>query len=170
MIGSMVNLTERRTAERERDRFFALSADMFGRALLIAVFGLARLANAQSNFARPALDWMTVHTHYFEVHYPAPMNPSRPFILRPVATTLLMIVLNVTLFSIVPKGFFPQQDTGRLYGAIQAGDDVSFQAMKGKLAAVVDVVRKDPAVANVLAFTGGGSAKNSARMRSRIAC
>ena len=45
-----------------------------GRALLIAVFGIARLANAQSNFARPALDWMTVHTRYFEVHYPAPMT------------------------------------------------------------------------------------------------
>ena len=43
------------------------------RVLLIALLGIARLANAQSNFARPALDWMTVRTRYFEVHYPAPM-------------------------------------------------------------------------------------------------
>jgi len=44
------------------------------RVLLIALFGVTRLANAQSNFARPALDWMTVRTRYFEVHYPAPMG------------------------------------------------------------------------------------------------
>jgi len=43
------------------------------RVLLIALLGITRLANAQSNFARPALDWMTVRTRYFEVHYPAPM-------------------------------------------------------------------------------------------------
>jgi Tol biopolymer transport system component len=43
------------------------------RVLLIALLGITRLANAQSNFARPALDWMTVRTRYFEVHYPTPM-------------------------------------------------------------------------------------------------
>ena len=81
-----------------------------------------------------------------------------------VVTTLVMIALNVALFAKVPKGFFPQQDTGRLAGAVQAADDVSFQAMQRKLADVVDVIRADPGVQNVLAFTGGGSAKNSARV------
>jgi len=85
-----------------------------------------------------------------------------------IAATALMVVLNVTLFMIVPKGFFPQQDTGRLVGGIQAAQDVSFQAMQRKLQEAVDVIRKDPAVENVLAFTGGGggggSAKNTARM------
>jgi multidrug efflux pump len=85
-----------------------------------------------------------------------------------LATLLLTVATNVYLFGIVPKGFFPQQDTGRLVGTIQAAEDVSFQAMAQKLRAVVDVIRKDPAIENVIAFTGGGggggNAKNSARM------
>jgi multidrug efflux pump len=60
------------------------------------------------------------------------------------------------LFAIVPKGFFPQQDTGRLNGSIQAAQDISFTAMRQKLADLVDIVRQDPAVESVLGFTGGG--------------
>ena len=66
------------------------------------------------------------------------------------------ICLNVYLYIIVPKGFFPQQDTGRLIGNIQADQSISFQAMRQKLAAFVEIVRQDPAVENVTAFTGGG--------------
>jgi len=66
------------------------------------------------------------------------------------------ICLNVYLYMIVPKGFFPQQDTGRLMGNIQADQSISFQAMRQKLAAFVEIVRADPAVENVTAFTGGG--------------
>ncbi len=66
------------------------------------------------------------------------------------------ICLNVYLYIIVPKGFFPQQDTGRLVGNIQADQSISFQAMRQKLAAFVEIVRADPAVENVTAFTGGG--------------
>jgi len=66
------------------------------------------------------------------------------------------ICLNVYLYVIVPKGFFPQQDTGRLVGNIQADQSISFQAMRQKLAAFVEIVRADPAVVNVTAFTGGG--------------
>ena len=66
------------------------------------------------------------------------------------------ICLNVYLYIIVPKGFFPQQDTGRLVGNIQADQSISFQAMRQKLAAFVEIVRADPAVENVIAFTGGG--------------
>ncbi|HTT07182.1 MAG TPA: efflux RND transporter permease subunit [Gammaproteobacteria bacterium] len=66
-----------------------------------------------------------------------------------------MIVLNVYLFIIVPKGFFPQQDTGRLLGGIQADQSTSFQAMQGKLAQFLAVIKKDPAVDDVVAFTGG---------------
>ncbi|MEK7877837.1 MAG: efflux RND transporter permease subunit, partial [Pseudomonadota bacterium] len=66
------------------------------------------------------------------------------------------ICLNVYLYVIVPKGFFPQQDTGRLVGNIQADQSISFQAMRQKLAAFVEIVRADPAVENVIAFTGGG--------------
>jgi multidrug efflux pump len=73
-----------------------------------------------------------------------------------------VIALNVYLFIRVPKGFFPQQDTGRLSGSIQADQSTSFQAMNDKLLAMIDVVKTDPAVANVVGFTGGQT--NTARL------
>ena len=66
------------------------------------------------------------------------------------------ICLNVYLYIIVPKGFFPQQDTGRLVGNIQADQSISFQAMRQKVADFVGIVRQNPDVADVVAFTGGG--------------
>jgi len=61
-----------------------------------------------------------------------------------------------TSFHGVPKAFFPQQDTGRMVGSIQADQGISFQAMQQKLADFIDIVRRDPAVENVVGFTGGG--------------
>jgi multidrug efflux pump len=71
------------------------------------------------------------------------------------------IVLNVYLYVVVPKGFFPQQDTGRLNGAIRADQSISFQAMSIKLKRFVDIVGKDPAVDLVMGFSGGGSRNNA---------
>ena len=71
--------------------------------------------------------------------------------------------LNVYLYTIVPKGFFPQQDTGRMTGFIQADQSISFQAMQQKVASFIAIVRSDPAVENVVAFTGGGQ-RNSGFM------
>jgi multidrug efflux pump len=68
---------------------------------------------------------------------------------------LVTICLNVYLYIIIPKGFFPQQDTGRLIGFIQADQSISFQAMRQKLAGFIDILRADPAVDNVVGFTGG---------------
>jgi multidrug efflux pump len=86
--------------------------------------------------------------------------------LRHTRIVMLMFIgavaLNVWLFVIVPKGFFPQQDTGRLFGSLNADQSISFQAMTKKMAQAVDVVRADPAVANVSAFTGGGRGQNAA--------
>ncbi len=65
--------------------------------------------------------------------------------------------LNVWLFVIIPKGFFPLQDTGRLIGSMQADQSTSFQAMQQKLDQMVAIVRSDPAVASVVGFTGQGS-------------
>jgi multidrug efflux pump len=82
--------------------------------------------------------------------------------------TLGTIGLNVYLFIVVPKGFFPQQDAGRLTGSIQAEQDISFPAMREKMGQFVNVVMADPAVGNVVAFTGGGgqggSTTNTGRM------
>jgi multidrug efflux pump len=71
---------------------------------------------------------------------------------------LAVIGLNVYLYIAVPKGFFPQQDSGRIAGGIRADQSISFQAMQGKLKQLVDIIRVDPAVATVVGFTGGGRA------------
>ena len=73
-----------------------------------------------------------------------------------LGVTILTIAVNVYLFVVVPKGFFPQQDTGRLAGMVQAAQDISFQAMRDKLGQIVEIIRSDPAVENVIGFTGGG--------------
>jgi len=74
---------------------------------------------------------------------------------------LITIGFNIYLFNIVPKGFFPQQDNGTIFGGIQGSQDISFQAMQVATKRIVDVVRTDPAVENVMAFTGGNGASNS---------
>ncbi|MGA8864071.1 MAG: efflux RND transporter permease subunit, partial [Gallionella sp.] len=67
------------------------------------------------------------------------------------------LALNVYLYQVVPKGFFPTQDTGLVIGNIQADQAISFQAMSQKLKDVVAIINHDPATENVVAFTGGGS-------------
>jgi multidrug efflux pump len=87
-----------------------------------------------------------------------------------LAITVLTVCLNIYLFTIVPKGFFPQQDTGRLNGTLLADQDISFQAMRQKLLQFVRICKEDPGIDNVEAFTGvagssgGGVATNTARM------
>ncbi|MDL2339088.1 MAG: efflux RND transporter permease subunit, partial [Pseudomonadota bacterium] len=71
---------------------------------------------------------------------------------------LAVIGLNAYLFSAAPKGFFPQQDTGQINGGLRADQSISFQAMQGKLRQLVDIIRRDPAVATVVGFTGGSRA------------
>jgi multidrug efflux pump len=77
--------------------------------------------------------------------------------------TILVACLSVYLYVIVPKGFFPQQDTGRLQGTVQAAQDISFQAMSGKMEQFVKIILKDPAVDTAVGFAGGGSATNQGR-------
>jgi multidrug efflux pump len=78
-----------------------------------------------------------------------------------LASLFAAIAGTVALYVIVPKGFMPQQDTGRLQGALQADQSISFQAMRAKLDAFDKILRADPAVDHVVAFTGGGQ-RNSA--------
>ncbi len=66
----------------------------------------------------------------------------------------LSVVLNVALFTVIPKGFFPEEDTGRLMGGIQADQSTSFQAMQAKLTQMVSIVQHNPAVEHVVGFTG----------------
>ncbi|RFC37858.1 MAG: multidrug efflux pump [Candidatus Nitrotoga sp. SPKER] len=104
-----------------------------------------RIFNALLNGYRVSLDWALVH--------------GRIMLLILLAT----ICLNIYLYTAIPKGFFPQQDTGRLTGNIQADQSISFQAMRDKLATFVNIVGQDPAVNSVVGFTGGGQV-NTGRM------
>ncbi|HET6194703.1 MAG TPA: efflux RND transporter permease subunit, partial [Acetobacteraceae bacterium] len=80
-------------------------------------------------------------------------------VLRHPRLTMLVflgtIILNVFLYVEIPKGFFPQQDTGRIIGGIRADQSISFQSMRRKFRQFVGLIRDDPAVANVVGFTGG---------------
>ena len=71
------------------------------------------------------------------------------------------VALNVYLFIIVPKGFFPQQDTGRLSGSTRASQDISFDAMSVKQSQLAQMVLDDPAIGSVTAFAGGGRNSNN---------
>jgi multidrug efflux pump len=81
---------------------------------------------------------------------------------------ILTFALNIYLFVVIPKGFFPQQDTGRLQGQIRAQQDTSFMSMKGKMQQMLDIVTKDRAVDAAASFLGGGgpggSSSNQANM------
>jgi multidrug efflux pump len=74
-----------------------------------------------------------------------------------LAALVAALALSVYLFTVIPKGFFPTQDTGRIVGSIFGDQSISFQAMREKLDRFVDIVQKDPAVESVAGFTGGGS-------------
>ncbi|HET6828712.1 MAG TPA: efflux RND transporter permease subunit, partial [Ramlibacter sp.] len=69
-----------------------------------------------------------------------------------------VVALNGYLLVKIPKGYFPQQDTGQLQGGLRADQSISFQAMQDKLRQLVDIIRSDPAVDTVVGFTGGGRA------------
>ena len=87
--------------------------------------------------------------------------------LRHSAVMLLVLIatvaLNVSLYKAIPKGFFPQQDTGRIFGNIRADQSSSFQSMQERLDHFMAVVKAEPSVDNVTGFTGGGQ-RNSAQM------
>lgn len=103
-------------------------------------FGFSRLIG----YYRPTLAWALAHPKLM------------------LLATLAAIVINIALYSVIPKGFFPEQDTGRIMGNIQADQNISFQAMKEKFTQFVSIVKADPAVANVTGYVGGGGSSNSA--------
>ncbi len=80
-----------------------------------------------------------------------------------LVVTILVACLSVYLYIIVPKGFFPQQDTGRIAGSVQAAQDISFQAMRGKMDLYVKIVMTDPAVSTIVGFAGGNTVSNQGR-------
>ena len=98
---------------------------------------------------------------------------SLTWVLRHSALVLLIAIatlcLNVYLYVIVPKGFFPQQDTGRMNGNFMGDQDTSFQSMQKKITRLAKIVQDDPAVATVQAFSGGGGGTTTNTGRCFIA-
>ena len=92
-------------------------------------------------------------------------NSALRWVLRHQWITLSVAIgcafLNIYLFKIVPKGFFPQQDTGRLSGQTIASQDISFPAMEAKQKQLAQMTLNDPAIETVTAFAGGGRGSNN---------
>ncbi|MFZ0211706.1 MAG: multidrug efflux RND transporter permease subunit [Candidatus Acidiferrales bacterium] len=141
-VSLMVSLT---TTPMMCARFLQRERSEHGRAYRIAERGF----NGLYNFYNFCLRWVL---------------RNQPAVL---AVTLMTVALSVYLFVIVPKGFFPSQDTGRLSGNIQADQATSFAAMDAKMIAFEKIVQADPAIDTVTAFTGGGS-ENTARMFAQL--
>jgi multidrug efflux pump len=106
-----------------------------GRAFQISEKGFSWMLSGYSR----SLSWVLEH--------PGPM----------LTILLLTIGLNFYLIDIIPKGFFPQQDTGAIVGGMQGPQDASFPVMNNSVLQLVNVIKADPAVANVIAFTGTGN-------------
>lgn len=98
--------------------------------------------NKMRNFYEKTLYWI--------LHHPKFM----------LTATAVAIAFNIALYITVPKGFFPQQDTGRIISSVQADQNISFQAMQQKLTQFVNIVHADPAVQNVAGFVSGTSSGN----------
>jgi multidrug efflux pump len=81
-----------------------------------------------------------------------------------LSTLIVTIGVNLCLFVAIPKGFFPQQDTGVVFGRVLGTQNTSFQAMQSAMLRIVDIVKADPAVANVVAFTGGSSGTDTGNL------
>jgi len=120
------------------------------RARGTSTFGAAgrRILERMHEFYAESLAWVLAHPRLM------------------LSITLAMVGISVYLYVAIPKGFFPQQDTGRLMGAVQADQATSFQSITRKLEEFVDIIRADPAVDHVVAFTGGRNSRgtNTARM------
>jgi multidrug efflux pump len=109
-----------------------------------------RLYQASEKFFTWMLDTYR-HTLIWVLDHPGPT----------LVVLLLTIALNVVLIYKIPKGFFPQQDTGAIVGGVQGPQDSSFPAMDNSIRQLVGIIKSDPAVANVIAYTGGNGATNA---------
>jgi multidrug efflux pump len=103
---------------------------------------IERCFEALLAFYRKTLTWVLAH--------PAPV----------LAVLIVTIAVNIALIIRIPKGFFPQQDTGVLQGSLQGPQDASFAVMNDSIRRTVATIKADPAVADVIGFTGGGGASN----------
>lgn len=132
--------------------------------MMCAALLKSRHAHQPGRLARFAEGCLDLIVKFYEI--------TLSFVLRHARITMLITLATIGLtgwlYVIVPKGFFPQQDTGRLAGNLEADQDTSFPAMRALMQRFVNVVLEDPAVDGLVAFAGGtgggGSTTNSGRM------
>jgi multidrug efflux pump len=120
--------------------------------MLCAILDLHRPDRRQGSllrFSERAFD--AAHGLYARSLTVALRNPGKIMLLLLVA-----ILLNFLLYYVVPKGFFPDEDTGQAFGGIRAGPTISFQLMKDKFIQFMKIISQDPAVATVTGTIGGG--------------
>jgi len=120
--------------------------------MMCAYFVKRQREETQGRFFRLSERVFEAMLGFYERTLTRALRHSLTTLLTLVATVALMVVL---YWKVVPYGFFPQQDTGRLIGGLQADQSISFQLMRQKLAQFVSIVQKDPAVDSVVGFTGG---------------
>ena len=148
--------------------FVSLVVSLTTTPMLSAKFLKAHNATKHGWFYRTgekALKWLTDE---YERALRAVLK-RQPFML---GVTFCTFLLTMYLYTIVPKGFFPQQDTGRMMGQIRGQQDVSFEALQEKALAIQEIVRKEPGVGNVMMSLGsgwGGGGGNSASIFMSLA-
>jgi len=114
----------------------------------------------QGRFYRAGQKVLDFSVHLYRISLGWVLDHQMPMLVATVLTALI----SVYLYTVVPKGFFPQQDTSRITGSIQAAQDISFSAMSRKMNQFVNIVLKDPDVATIVGFAGGNTAINQGRM------
>jgi hydrophobe/amphiphile efflux-1 (HAE1) family protein len=102
--------------------------------------------------------------NWLHAHYETSLRWALKHSLFMLFVMITTIFVNIYLFKHLPMGFFPEQDTGRITGNIQAAQDTSYQSMSEKLSKMVAIIKQDPDVEYVVGFTGGGGPTNTARM------
>ncbi|HXY09329.1 MAG TPA: multidrug efflux RND transporter permease subunit [Terriglobales bacterium] len=111
-------------------------------------------------FYRAGQKLLDLSMHLYRISLGWVLDHQMPMLMATVLTALV----SVYLYTVVAKGFFPQQDTSRITGSIQAAQDISFSAMSRKMNQFVTIVLKDPDVATIVGFAGGNTAINQGRM------
>ena len=147
-------------------RLFREFAVVLSTAILVSlVISLTTTAMMCSRLLRPQHSvqhgwWYRKSEGVFDSILGAYERSLRSVLRHPLITIIILFItigVNIYLFIVVPKGFFPQQDNGTVSGNIRGSEDASFIAMQAAATKFVNIIKDDPAVANVIVFTGGGN-------------
>ena len=144
-------------------RLFREFAITLSAAILVSLFiSLTITPMMCSKFLRPIIpqlqtSYLNKLVKQFQLYYRASLLWALDHQRLMLGATVSALMLSVILFWITPKGFFPQQDTGRITGSVQTDQDMSFQTMRIKLLDFIKIIESDPAIQHVVGFVGSGN-------------